>query len=98
MQLHVFKSAIHLDAAKPVLNKIVVIMGILSGLSIIGGILGILWNTISPTEFDLFGAKLSTGHIGVAFTALGLICMVLVVRSVLKFTHKLAALQENKNN
>lgn len=82
----------HVEAAKPVLSKVVIIMGMLSGLAIIGGIVGIVWNAMSPTKFNIWGAELSTGHVGVSITALGLICMVVVVRSVLKYTHKLAEL------
>ena len=82
----------HVEAAKPVLSKVVITMGVLSGLAIIGGIVGIVWNAVSPTEFNIWGAELSTGHVGVAIIALGLICMVLVVRSVLMYTHKLAKL------
>ena len=85
-------SAIHVRAAKPVLNKIVIIMGILSGLAIVGGIIGIVWNAVSPTKFKILGAELSTGHVGVSFAALGLISMLFVARSVLKYTHKLASL------
>ena len=90
-----FESAEHVRAAKPILNTIVILMGILSALAIIGGIISIIWNALSPTEFDIFGAELTTGHVGVAFTALGLICMVFVVRSILKYTHKLAALKND---
>lgn len=47
-------------------------MGILSGMSISGGIVGIVWDAVSPTEFNFLGVTLTTGHVGVAFAALGL--------------------------
>lgn len=87
----------HLRAARPTINKIVVIMGVLSGLAIIGGIGAIVWNAYSPTEMSFIGASVSTGHVGVAFAALGLICMVAVMRTVLKTLHRLAELPDNNS-
>ena len=86
---------LHVREARPTINAIVYIMGGLSGLAVLGGIGAIVWNAYAPTEMDLFGVKVSTGHVGVAFAALGLVCMVFVVRSVLKHLHMLAALPDN---
>ena len=89
-------SEIHVQAAMPILNRIIYITGLLSGLAIVGGIVGIIWNAFSPTEIDMFGAKVTTGHVGVDFTALGIIAMVFVVRAVLSNIIKLAALPEDE--
>jgi hypothetical protein len=82
-----------ITAATPILKTVLYIMGSLSVLAIIGGIVTIIWNAHSPSEMILFGAKINTGHVGVAFTALGLISMVTVVRSVLKQLRKLAEIK-----
>lgn len=84
----------HINAAKPILKLVTIITGILAGLAIIGGIVGIIWNAYSPTMMELFGAKVSTGHVGVAFTALGLIIIYFVFKKVLKSTYDLAALEK----
>jgi hypothetical protein len=87
----------HVDSAKPILLSIIRIMGVLSGLAIIGGIGAIVWNAYSPTEMNLFDARVTTGHVGVAFTPLGLITMAFVLRSVLKRTKEIAELPESKS-
>jgi len=83
------------DHDAPVLDRMIVVMGLLAGLSIAGGIIGIIWNATSPTSFDVFGVTLSTGHVGVAFTALGLICMLFTVRGILKFLRKRSSRPRN---
>jgi hypothetical protein len=85
-------SAQHVHVAKPVIQTIMCIMGILSALAIIGGTAAIIWNAFSPTQTNLFEASISTGYVGVAFAALGLICMVFVLRAVLTNIYRLAAL------
>jgi len=64
--------------------RIVNIFGALAALSIVGGIVAVIWNAVAPTEFSLWGAKLSTGSVGVAFVGLGLVSAVVAVRSLLK--------------
>ena len=85
----------HMNADRPTLNSIVYISGGLSALAIIGGIVALVWNAFSPTEMNLFGVRVTTGHVGVAFAALGLICMVLVVRSVMNTLQRLAVLRKD---
>ncbi len=66
----------HVRAADPLLTGIIYSTGALSALSVLGGIIGIIWNAVSPTEIDIFGTKVTTGHVGVAFAALVLLCQV----------------------
>lgn len=89
-------SEVHVDTASGILITIIVIMGVLSAAAIGGGIVAIVWNTVSPTQLDFFGVTVSTGHVGVAFTALGLISMFFVIRTVLDHIHKLAALRRDE--
>jgi hypothetical protein len=88
----------HVFVARPVLKMVVLVMGLLSGTAIGGGIVAIIWNAVSPTSFNILGATVTTGHVGVAFAALGLITMLFVVRAVLNYTHKLAALPEERHD
>jgi hypothetical protein len=84
------------EAARPILSRIVYISGGLAGLAIIGGLVGIIWNVFSRTEIDIFGAKITTGHVGVAFVALGFISLIWVYRAVLTNIYGLAALPGDK--
>ena len=90
------QAASHVRAAAPTMNKIIYICGILSGLAITGGIVGIIWNSFSPTEISFLGAQVNTGHVGVAFTAFGIIAIVFIVRAILSNTVKLAALPDDQ--
>ena len=74
----------HLKAATPLYMVIVILTFVLSLACIGGGCYGIYRNAQSATEFSLWGAKLSTGHVGVAFVGIGLIIGFFTVRSVLK--------------
>jgi len=78
------------------MNKIIYISGALSGLAIAGGIVGIIWNAFSPTEINFLGVEVNTGHVGVAFTAFGIIAIVFVVKAILSNTVKLAALPDDQ--
>lgn len=71
---------------------IVCIFGVLALTSIAGGIYAIVVNATSPTVFRIFGAELSTGHVGVALVGIGFIITFFTVRSVLKNQRDLAAL------
>lgn len=82
----------HQRAAAPLHKLIVVVFGALAFACIAGGILAILWNATSSTEFSLFGARLTTGHVGVAFVGIGLVVAYFTVRAVLKNQRELAAL------
>lgn len=94
MQKPVLYSPKHIEKASPVIKLIIYIMGFLSALCIIGGLIGIIWNSYSPTQIKILGADISTGHVGVAFTALGIISMLFVSRSVLKHIHLLGQIRE----
>lgn len=86
----------HLSAARPVLTAVLVVMGVLSLVAVIGGVAAIIWNATSPTNFTLLGATLSTGHVGVAFAGMGLLCMLFVVRAVLNNIRHLATLPPDR--
>src|SRR5258708_2945486 len=60
-------------AALPLHVLIVRISGCLSFACVLGGITGIYSNAKADTKLDIFGAHLSTGHVGVAFVGIGLI-------------------------
>lgn len=80
------------NAAKPILLTGMWITGILGVLCIAGGVVAIVWNAQSPTTVKLFGANLTTGHIGVAFVFIGVVTASLAVRSAFKRTAELAKL------
>jgi hypothetical protein len=88
----------HQSIALSIHNKIITIFGMLSGLCILGGIVAILWNAVSKTEFSMFGVTLSTGHVGVAFVGIGLVTAYFAVKAVLKSQYELAALLPDKND
>lgn len=87
-----FFEAGHQEAAEPVHLLIVVIFGILASMCIGAGIIAIIWNAVSKTEFKLFGAHLTTGRVGVAFVGIGLLTFLFIVRAVLKNQRDLAKL------
>lgn len=74
----------HLKAVAPLYMVIVVLTFFISIACITGGIYSIYRNAQGVTEFSLWGAKLSTGHVGVAFVGIGLIVGLFTIRSVLK--------------
>ena len=80
----------HIESAVPIFKLIIIVMGVLSGMSIGGGIIAIVWNSMAATKFNVFGVTLTTGHVGIAFIALGLVTMMFVVREIIKYVHKLA--------
>ena len=84
--------ASHQVAALPLHKLIVVVFGLLALACICGGVYAIYANAQSSTEFSLFGAKLTTAHVGVAFIGIGLLVAFFTVRSVLRNTRDLAAL------
>lgn len=90
------KSSVHIKEAKLVLNSIVYISCTLSAISIVGGIIGIIWQAISPTEIQFFDIRITTGHVGVAFVALGLTTMLYTIKNVLKHLNKLAEIRDRE--
>jgi|GEM_PF-4924740 len=89
------KSILHVHAAMPILRLIIYLAVFLSFLAIVGGILGLNWNT-SSIEFSVFGVRLTTGYVGVAFVAPGVVLLIAVVTAVLSNVYKLAALPEDQ--
>jgi hypothetical protein len=86
----------HQKAALPLHIGIIAVFGALALACIGGGIYAIATNATSKTDLDLFGAHLSTGHVGVAFVGIGVITAYFSVRAVLKNQHLLAALPPNR--
>ena len=80
----------HQHAALMLHILIVSIFGVLALVSIAGGIVAICLNAQSKTDFDILGAHLTTGSVGVAFVALGLIIAFFTVRAVLRNQRDLA--------
>ena len=80
----------HMHAAMPLHKLIIIISGLLSALCIAGGIVAVIQNAKSKTEFELWGAHMTTGDVGVAFVGLGLIIGFFTVRAVLRSQGDLA--------
>jgi len=76
--------------ARPTHAKILLVAGVLSLVSCLGGIVAIIWSAFARTEMSMFGVEVTTGHVGVAFVALGVVSMLFVSRSVLKNLAELA--------
>jgi hypothetical protein len=89
--------AAHQEAAMPLHKMIVLIFGFLALVCVGGGITGIIYEAKSDTKLDIFGAQLSTGHVGVAFVGLGLIIAYLTVRAVLRNQETLASLPADED-
>jgi hypothetical protein len=73
-----------IEAAKSVLITGLVIGGLLGFACVIGGIIAIYRNATSPSEVMLFGGKLTTGHVGVAFVFIGMVVLGAVIRKAFK--------------
>lgn len=91
-----FDAASHMEVAIPVLKRSLLLTAILGAFCIGGGIVAIIWHSLSPTQIDILGMTVKTGHVGVAFTALGVIALIVGVRSVNKNLYKLAALPPDR--
>ncbi|MFN7021526.1 MAG: hypothetical protein ACK4WH_09395 [Phycisphaerales bacterium] len=83
-------AAEHQKSALVLHLAIVGTIGLLGLASIGGGIYAIYRNAQAPSEFDILGVKVSTGSVGVALVALGMIIVFLTVRSVLRSARDLA--------
>jgi hypothetical protein len=91
-----FDAAPHIEAAAPVLKLSLWLAAILGAFCIGGGIVAIIWNSVSPTQIRISDVTATTGHVGVAFTALGVITLIIGVRSVNKNLYKLGALPPDR--
>ncbi|WP_139240613.1 hypothetical protein [Geitlerinema sp. PCC 9228] len=69
--------------------------GLLAIICIAGGIYAIAINSNSNTEIQIFGAQISTEHVGVAFVGIGVLLTFFTIRSVLNNQRDLAALPLN---
>ncbi|MFN7020312.1 MAG: hypothetical protein ACK4WH_03160 [Phycisphaerales bacterium] len=75
---------------------IVAVIGVLGLASIGAGIYAIYRNAQAPSEFDILGVKVSTGSVGVALVALGMITVFFTVRSVLRSVRDLAKIPHER--
>jgi hypothetical protein len=60
--------------------------------ALVGGAVMTFMGFLSPTEFEVFGARLSTLHVGGALIAVGFITAVATIRSVWRSINESAAL------
>jgi hypothetical protein len=65
-------AVVHQEAALPLHLLIVCVFGVLGLASVATGAYAIATNSSSPTTIELLGARLSTGHAGVALIFIGL--------------------------
>jgi hypothetical protein len=84
------------EAAAPLLNIMIVLVGILGLLITGGGIYAIIMNALSETKIHIAGMSISTGHVGVAFVGLGIIMVIIVFRQILSIIFKLAELPNDR--
>jgi hypothetical protein len=91
-----FDAASHVEVATPVLKLSLLLTAILGAFCIGGGIVAIIWNSLAPTKISILGMTVTTGHVGVALTALGVITLITGVRSVSKNLYELAALPPDR--
>lgn len=79
----------YIKAAKPIIILGLVVIGIVGFACVLGGIFAIYRNATSPSEVTLFGNKLTTGHVGVAFVFIGVVVLGAVIRKAFKTTVQL---------
>lgn len=82
----------HQEAARPIHNRIIAIVGILAAAAILAGIVAIVLETQSLSEFTAFGVALRTGSVGIGCIGVGLLAALVATRSVLRSQQHLAAL------
>jgi hypothetical protein len=82
----------HQRAALPLHVLIVAIFGVVALACIGGGIFAVWKGATSDTTFNLFGARMSTGSVGVAFVGIGVVIAYLTIKAVLKNQRDLGAL------
>ncbi|MBM3763730.1 MAG: hypothetical protein FJW36_26320 [Acidobacteria bacterium] len=66
-------SAAHVAVAKPILQLSLWLTAILGVLCIAAGVLAIVSNSVSPSEINIVGMTIKTGHVGVALSGLGVV-------------------------
>ena len=91
------KAAKHRQGASGLHVLIVLIFGLLALVCIAGGIFAICLKDKSETSFNILGAHLKTGSVGVALVALGLVVAFFVVQAVLRSQQDLAKLSPKSN-
>jgi hypothetical protein len=87
--LSISHAAQHRRATIPLHQLTVTVSGILALVCVGGGIYAIVLNARSKTELSILGARLTMGHVGIAFVGIGLVIALFVVRAVLRKQHRL---------
>jgi hypothetical protein len=77
-------SPAHIRAGKGIIKLGIVVAGLAGLVCVIGGIYAIYRNALSPSQVELFGSKVTTGHVGVAFVFIGLVVLWAVIRNANK--------------
>ncbi len=72
------------EAARPALLTAMIITGLLSAISLIGGIVAIVLKSSSATTISLLGMKVETGSVGVALIVVALVIAYGVFRLAFK--------------
>ena len=85
-------SAMHVRAASPLLKLVLWNVGGVALACVIAGIVALVLNAAGQTNFTLLGMELSTGSVGVALTAVGVLTLFFTVRTLMKVLYSLAAL------
>jgi hypothetical protein len=82
----------HIRASESIIKTALWITGLFAAAAIGAGVVAIVWNAVSPTQFNFVGLDLTTGHAGVALIGLGAATLVLVVRRIMRALERLGAL------
>ena len=70
-------------AAKVLITTLVV--GVIGfALLTVGGIVGIIWNALAPSQVRLLGADLSMGVVGAALSCLAAVALYFTVKALMK--------------
>jgi hypothetical protein len=71
----------HMKAGSPVVVTGMIGALLVALVCVCGGLLTLITNPAAPTEMNIWGAKITTGHVGVAFIFIGVVVMAVVIRS-----------------
>jgi len=88
----------HVGVATPLLKLTLILPTALAALCIGGGIVAIVRNSLALSETHILGMTVTTGHVGVAFVALGSIALIGRIRAVTRNIRDLATLPSDKQS
>ncbi len=87
-----FAAPAHVRAASPLLILVLLVVGGIAFTCIAAAGVALYLSSTGRTDFLLLGMELSTGNVGVALTAIGVLTLFFTVRKLLKIVYSLAAL------